>query len=309
VLRANELIGWSSRGYSEDAAQEIRRSSIPLAGSRLLRDALQFSGLSRFGDISLEYELGRLLQPQSSEVWFACPLQALQRPVALLLASTPASEQSSSEVISVLTELTGLCIENIALRIMQESPAAEVARRSAPEAAPEAAPAASETVEDIPMESAPLEAQETAAISSAAEFEPPDATAAAGVYPSAASVQASIPLVQAPPPAAPPLITPKPVELVSEEEKLHTEAKRFARLLVSEIKLYNEQRVLEGRENRDVYVRLKRDIDRSRDMYEKRVSPTVSRKIDYFHDEVIRILGENDPSALGSDYPGPRVES
>lgn len=95
----------------------------------------------------------------------------------------------------------------------------------------------------------------------------------------------------------------------AEEERLHSDAKRFARLLVSEIKLYNEQRVLEGRENRDVYVRLKRDIDRSREMYQKRVSPTVSRKIDYFHDELIRILGDNDPSNLGSDYPGPLVES
>jgi hypothetical protein len=95
----------------------------------------------------------------------------------------------------------------------------------------------------------------------------------------------------------------------AEEERLHSEAKRFARLLISEIKLYNEQRVMEGRENRDIYVRLKRDIDRSREMYRKRVSPQVSRKVDYFHDEIVRILGENDPSTLGSDYPGPLIES
>jgi hypothetical protein len=96
---------------------------------------------------------------------------------------------------------------------------------------------------------------------------------------------------------------------VPEEEKRHADAKRFARLLVSEIKLYNEHTVVEGRDNRDLYLRLKRDIDRSREMYEKRISPIVSRKIDYFHDEIIRILGDNDPSTLGSDYPGPRVES
>jgi hypothetical protein len=80
-------------------------------------------------------------------------------------------------------------------------------------------------------------------------------------------------------------------------------------LLVSEIKLYNEHHVVEGRENRDLYLRLKRDIDRSREMYEKRVSPHVAQKIDYFHDEIIRILGDNDPSTLGRDYPGPRIES
>jgi len=119
-------------------------------------------------------------------------------------------------------------------------------------------------------------------------------------------------------PEAPPLspvalpprpAAPQPVHAFAEEERLHTDAKRFARLLVSEIKLYNERRVLEGRENRDIYVRLKRDIDRSREVYEKRVSPTVARKVDYFHDEIIRILGDNDPTTLGSDYPGPRAEN
>jgi hypothetical protein len=96
---------------------------------------------------------------------------------------------------------------------------------------------------------------------------------------------------------------------LSEEEKNHADAKRFARLLVSEIKLYNERRVLDGRRNRDIYVRLKKDIDRSREMYAQRVSPSVARKVDYFHDEVLRILGDNDPSTLGSDYPGPEIAS
>ncbi len=79
--------------------------------------------------------------------------------------------------------------------------------------------------------------------------------------------------------------------------------------MVSEIKLYNENTVLEGRENHDLYLRLKGDIDKSREMYESRISPFVSRKIDYFHDEIVRTLGDNDAATLGSDYPGPRVES
>ncbi len=118
--------------------------------------------------------------------------------------------------------------------------------------------------------------------------------------------------VEAPAPAPPleaPRAKPQEVRPIPEEERLHSDAKRFARLLVSEIKLYNEHHVVEGRANRDLYLRLKRDIDRSREMYEKRISPNVSRKIDYFHDEIIRILGDNDPSTLGTDYPGPRVDS
>jgi hypothetical protein len=111
-----------------------------------------------------------------------------------------------------------------------------------------------------------------------------------------------------------PVVTPESVpkpqaSQTEEEEKIHAAAKRFARLLVSEIKLYNENKVVEGRKNQDIYLRLKKDIDRSREMYEKRVPPIVARKIDYFHDEIIRILGDNDISTLGGDYPGPRIES
>jgi len=103
--------------------------------------------------------------------------------------------------------------------------------------------------------------------------------------------------------------SPEKAQQLSEEEKNHADAKRFARLLVSEIKLYNERRVLDGRRNRDIYVRLKKDIDRSREMYSQRIAPSVARKVDYFHDEVLRILGDNDPSTLGSDYPGPEIAS
>jgi hypothetical protein len=92
-----------------------------------------------------------------------------------------------------------------------------------------------------------------------------------------------------------------------EEERMHNDAKRFARLLVSEIKLYNEQRVLEGRRSNDLYERLKEDIDRSRQMYEKRVLPAVSAKSDYFYEELVRTLAEGNPDKLGANCPGPSV--
>jgi len=78
-------------------------------------------------------------------------------------------------------------------------------------------------------------------------------------------------------------------------------------LLVSEIKLYNEQKVSEGRRNHDLYDRLKEDIDKSRQMYEKRVAPVVAGKFDYFYDELVNTLAEGDSAKLGSDYPGPTV--
>src|SRR5207244_7624340 len=94
-----------------------------------------------------------------------------------------------------------------------------------------------------------------------------------------------------------------PLEVGEEERRLHNDARRFARLLVSEIKLYNEPKVKEGRSRSDIYDRLREDIDRSRQMYDKRVAPPVAARHDYFHQELVNTLAEGDPAKLGASYP------
>lgn len=89
------------------------------------------------------------------------------------------------------------------------------------------------------------------------------------------------------------------VPITPSDEALHEEARRLARLLVSEIKLYNEEQVEEGRRKRDVYERLREDIDRSRQMYEERVEPRILKTTDYFYQELVRILAAGDARALG----------
>jgi hypothetical protein len=98
-----------------------------------------------------------------------------------------------------------------------------------------------------------------------------------------------------------------PIEVAEDERRLHNDARRFARLLVSEIKLYNEKKVTEGREASDLYERLREAIDRSREMYDKRVQPPVASKFDYFHYELVNSLAEGDVSRLGSSYHGAKV--
>ncbi|MGH9856902.1 MAG: hypothetical protein ACRD4B_03560, partial [Acidobacteriota bacterium] len=95
-----------------------------------------------------------------------------------------------------------------------------------------------------------------------------------------------------------PAIVPPPV-LTEEEQKLHDDAKRFARLLVSEIKLYNEAQVAAGREHRDLYERLKEDIERSRRMYQDRVPVHIHSSTNYFYEELVRTLANGDPQLLG----------
>jgi hypothetical protein len=85
----------------------------------------------------------------------------------------------------------------------------------------------------------------------------------------------------------------------SDDSKRHDEARRFARLLVSEIKLYNEPKVDAGRKNKDLYERLKEDIDRSRQMYDERIAEDVRKVSNYFYDELVRILADGRAEALG----------
>ena len=91
----------------------------------------------------------------------------------------------------------------------------------------------------------------------------------------------------------------------SDDQKAHADARRVARLLVSEIKLYHEDELREGRQYSDIYNRLRREIDLGREAYTHRVPGFVLASHDYFHEEVVRILGENDLSRMGTAYPGP----
>jgi hypothetical protein len=90
-----------------------------------------------------------------------------------------------------------------------------------------------------------------------------------------------------------------PQEMAEGEDALHEEARRLARLLVSEIKLYNEEIIDEGRRHADIYDRLRDDIDRSRQMYQERIDPRLRGREDYFHQELVQRLAGGDASLLG----------
>jgi hypothetical protein len=77
-------------------------------------------------------------------------------------------------------------------------------------------------------------------------------------------------------------------------------ARRYARLLVSEIKLYNEAAVRTGREHRDLLQRLGAEIDRAQRLYEERVPAAVGGRHVYFQQELVQTLADGDPALLGN---------
>lgn len=76
------------------------------------------------------------------------------------------------------------------------------------------------------------------------------------------------------------------------------EARRFARLLASEIKLYNEREVAEGRARGDLYARLRADIERGRRLYEERVPAAIRSGADYYYEELVDVLAGGRAEAL-----------
>lgn len=76
-------------------------------------------------------------------------------------------------------------------------------------------------------------------------------------------------------------------------------ARRYARLVVSEIKLYNEAAVQEGRTRRDLLRRLGPEVERARRLYEERVPASVAARADYFQRELVQTLAGGDASLLG----------
>jgi hypothetical protein len=101
---------------------------------------------------------------------------------------------------------------------------------------------------------------------------------------------------------ATPTASPAAASGSPEDQETHRKAQRFARLLVDEIKLYNQASVSEGRKSKDLYDRLKDTIDKSRATYQKRYGNTVAASGNYFQHELIRSLAEDDPSAMGSNF-------
>ncbi len=103
---------------------------------------------------------------------------------------------------------------------------------------------------------------------------------------------------------APPDATPEaPASAMSpEDQDVHKKAQRFARLLVDEVKLYNQAKVAEGRKHKDLYDRLKEAIEKSRATYQKRYGNTVAASGNYFQNEIVRSLAEDDLSIMGANF-------
>jgi hypothetical protein len=100
-------------------------------------------------------------------------------------------------------------------------------------------------------------------------------------------------LAVVPPPPVPP---PSPEVLAA--------AERFAALVVSEIKLYNDAAIQMGRKKRDLRTRLHAEIDRASGLFAERMGAVPGHEA-IFERELVRVLAGGDAELLGR----PRAEA
>jgi len=90
--------------------------------------------------------------------------------------------------------------------------------------------------------------------------------------------------------------------LSAEEQELHRRANRVAKVSMQDIKMLRPEQVRLGRQNKDLCVRLKDDIEKAHREYDRRFKPIMDHPVDYFYRWMVEILADGDAHALG-EYP------
>jgi hypothetical protein len=303
IARKELLMGWAARGFDGAQDTDVRSLNIGFDDDTILGAAYR-SGApvlagrgGHAGDAAMLGKLGAEAAPES----MAIPIFLRDKIAAVLYADSGREPAiSDPELPQVLAVHAGLCLETLATR--QKFPRTKTATVSSRSGAPPPTP--SRSTAPAPG-AAPAASMDPTSLSGV--FKRPRELTPSGGIPVTPVAEARSP---APAPAEEALevveeaeemlaAAPRPsASLSPEEQKLHEEARRFARLLVSEMVLYNEKQVEEGRRNKDIYDRLKDDIDRSRQMYDQRISPQVREASNYFYDEMVRTLANGDKGAL-----------
>jgi hypothetical protein len=266
VVKSGAATGWQGTGFSNnDAIKDFALDMTSGLASRVMSSRAAENGSASDFDHDFISKFGA---PADSKVSLL-PLLLKDKISALIYADGGSQAGAlDAAALDVLVHATGAWLEVISQR--------KQAQKDGP---PEPEMHAAPPVNDPFAAHAPLH---TAKAEPLPEPEPAVAMSAAAA--SGGSSAAAAPALNA------------------EDAEVHRKAQRFARLLMDEIKLYNQAKVSEGRKHKDLYDRLKEDIDKSRATYLKRYGNTAAASGDYFNQELIRSLAEDDVSLLGKNF-------
>jgi hypothetical protein len=299
VIKAGAATGWQGRGFTESGEDTIKDFGLDVtvgAPEQALRSRLPFSGSN--SDIDPAF-ISRFGAPADGQL-LILPLVLKEKVAALVYADAGVESGSRMDTaaLELLVRVTSAWLEVASLRKQaQKEENAEAAGEKAESAPPAQAAVAVAAAASAAAPSDPFAAHAprhvapvSAPIPAAVAIEQPVAVAQAEPIAVAATAAAVAP-------AHDPFANLSP-----EDADVHRKAQRFARLLVDEIKLYNQAKVAEGRKNRDLYDRLREDIEKSRGTFQKRYGNSAAAGADYFSQELVRSLAEDDASIMGANF-------
>ena len=289
ILRGAQASGWSSIGLA--APENFKGATMDTTRGAVVAVLSSCSGrVAKVSELDPAFT-ARLGLESSAEV-LLLPVTLKERVAALLLALSGDSEDLAG--LEVLVQVAQLALE---LQVHRKATAQAPAQSSTPSSieAPQRTETQAATAGQTSAASEAAYAAEppsTPPDDARPEPEPPQA------YPSASAAQSEGDIAAAE--AASAAAGTQPAAALDEA---HERGRRFAKLLVEEIKLYNQAKVSEGRAQRDLYSRLREDIEKSRAAYQKRYGAIV-KDVDYFTEELMRILADNDRTLMGAGFPG-----
>jgi hypothetical protein len=283
VVKAGAAQGWQGRGFGDD--EGIKDFPLDLSGGPASH-AYQNRVVTPGNIAEMDGRFVQRFGAPENEQLLVLPLVLKDKVAALLYADGGTGNLLDAPSLELLVMATSSWLEVVSLRkqVMKEVTESVASMDRAPVAAP-AQPVSSFSdpfAAHTPKHTAPR----------APEPEPAAEVVEVAAHAASASAAASAPATAADPFAG----------LSAEDAETHRKAQRFARLLVDEIKLYNQAKVAEGRRHKDLYDRLKEDIEKSRSTYQKRYGSTAAASGDYFMKEVVRNLAEEDLAVMGANY-------
>ncbi|MGH9512469.1 MAG: hypothetical protein ACRD2U_10080 [Terriglobales bacterium] len=295
VIKSGMATGWQGRGF--DNSEAIKDFSLDLrsgVASQAMQTRTVCSGTA--GDVDPRF-ITHFRAPSDGQVMFL-PLLLKDKIAALVYADAGVNPGGRLDVaaLELVVAATSAWLEVISLRkhahkdggadfVEKPEPGPKGSAANSAASDPFAAHSPAHASAAGPQSSVSMSAVDEAVAEVAAE--PAAMAMAASASDSSSSVAAGK--------TGPGLST--------QDQDTHRKAQRFARLLIDEIKLYNKDIVLEGRKSSDLYDRLKEDIEKSRATYQKRYGHSAAADADYFSQELVRSLAEDNVALLGVNYP------
>jgi len=284
VVKAGSASGWQGRGLGDDDA--VKDFPLDLTTGPAAH-AYQNRIVAPANIAEMDRRFVKQFGGPENEQVMVLPLVLKDKVAALLYADGGSEGVLDGPSLEVLVMATSAWLEVASLRKQAQKDSSDPAPSM--ERPPVAASVQTVSSFSDPFASAP---PKHAAAKAAPEPEPAAEVVEVAAHAASASAAASAPAAAADPFAG----------MSAEDADTHRKAQRFARLLVDEIKLYNQAKVAEGRRNKDLYDRLKEDIEKSRSTFQKRYGNTAAASGDYFQKEVVRSLAEDDYSVMGANF-------